>query len=194
MFHGRVRGTVGSATDTEGNMIATAGCVASDSAEVKLDTLHQLHRASLFNYLVKLTLGDRLLAEDILQETFLRAWRHLLRDEAADIEIFRPWLFTVARRLVVDMLRARRARPTEVMAEDLTRISAAEDRIDEVVGAHTVQEALRQLSVEHRVVLLELYFHGRSPTELAVLLNVPLGTVKSRAYYAKQALRAQLDR
>ncbi|WP_158603523.1 sigma-70 family RNA polymerase sigma factor [Micromonospora radicis] len=175
-------------------MIATAGCVASDSAEVKLDTLHQLHRASLFNYLVKLTLGDRLLAEDILQETFLRAWRHLLRDEAADIEIFRPWLFTVARRLVVDMLRARRARPTEVMAEDLTRISAAEDRIDEVVGAHTVQEALRQLSVEHRVVLLELYFHGRSPTELAVLLNVPLGTVKSRAYYAKQALRAQLDR
>ncbi|MEV6810741.1 sigma-70 family RNA polymerase sigma factor [Micromonospora sp. NPDC051296] len=175
-------------------MIATAGCLTSGSAEVKLDTLHQLHSASLFNYLVKLTLGDRLLAEDILQETYLRAWRHLLRNEDADIEIFRPWLFTVARRLVVDMLRARRARPTEVMAEDLTRICVGEDRIDQVVGAHIVRDALRQLSVEHRVVLLELYFHGRSPTEVAALLDVPLGTVKSRAYYAKQALRAQLER
>ncbi|WP_433531800.1 sigma-70 family RNA polymerase sigma factor [Micromonospora sp. CA-263727] len=175
-------------------MIATAGCVASESAEVKLHTLHKLHSVALLNYLVKLTLGDRLLAEDILQETYLRAWRHLLRNEAADIAIFRPWLFTVARRLVVDMLRARRARPTEVMAEDLTRICAGEDRIDEVVGAHVVRDALRQLSVEHRVVLLELYFYGRSPTELATLLGIPLGTVKSRAYYAKQALRAQLDR
>ncbi|PZG14874.1 RNA polymerase subunit sigma [Micromonospora craterilacus] len=174
-------------------MTATAGCVASGSAEVKLDTLHQLHRAALFNYLVKLTLGDRQLAEDLLQETFLRAWRQLLRDDDTDIEIFRPWLFTVARRLVVDMLRARRVRPVEVMAEDLTRIHAADDRIDQLVGAHVVRDALGRLSAEHRVVLLELYFRGRLPAEVAAQLGVPLGTVKSRAFYAKQALRAYLD-
>lgn len=170
-----------------------AAAAPTTSAGARLTRLHELYSKQLLNYLVKLTLGDRRQAEDILQETFVRAWRHLSTHEDTDLDTFRPWLYTVARRLVVDMLRSRRSRPSEVMMDDLTRLSVSEDTIADVVSARAVREALLRLRPDQRGVLIELYFHGRSPSEVAARLGVPVGTVKSRAHYAKQALRAYLD-
>ncbi|GGM63328.1 sigma-70 family RNA polymerase sigma factor [Dactylosporangium sucinum] len=162
-------------------------------ADTQLAKLHELHSNALLKYLVKLTLGDSRLAEDILQETFVRAWRHLSRYDDTDLDAFRPWLYTVARRLVVDMLRSRKSRPAEVMVDDLARLSVADDTIGNLVSAHAVRDALMRLRPEHRIVLIQLYYYGRSPSEVAEMLDIPLGTVKSRAYYAKQALRSHLD-
>jgi RNA polymerase sigma-70 factor (ECF subfamily) len=163
------------------------------TAEARLAALHNRYGPQLLNYLVKLTLGDRRLAEDILQETFLRAWRHLERSDDVDVDTFRPWLFTVARRLVVDVMRARKARPTEVMYEDFARVSLVDDTIGDAITAGTVRDALAQLRPDQRSLLLDLYYYGRSPAEVAADLDIPVGTVKSRSHLAKKSLRALLE-
>ena len=175
--------------DGAGSAEAAAAVAAS-----RLRALHEMYSKALFNYLVKLTLGDRRLAEDITQETFVRAWNHLRRNEDTDVETFRPWLYTVARRLVVDMVRARRARPVEVIVDDMSLLSTHEDTVGDLVMARTVQEALMRLEPPQRALLIDLYYHGRTPTEVAAKLNIPVGTVKSRTYYAKRALRSHLER
>jgi RNA polymerase sigma-70 factor (ECF subfamily) len=158
----------------------------------RLRELYRLYSRPLLNYLGKLTLGDLRLAEDICQETFMRAWSHLRQHAEADLDAFRPWLYTVARRLVVDMVRARRARPVEVIVEDLAQLAPTQDSASGVVMAGAIRQALLRLEPAQRQLLIDLYYHGRSPREVAEELNIPVGTVKSRAYYAKRALRTYL--
>lgn len=175
-------------------MSAAAGATAvAVTADEQLTELYESYGRPLLNYLVKLTLGDRRLAEDIHQETFIRAWRHLSNHDVVDLEAFRPWLYTVARRLVIDSLRARRARPPELMVDDLSHLPVTEDATSGIAAAHALREAMLKISTEHRYVLIELYYHGRTPTEVANALGIPVGTVKSRAYYARLALRTHLD-
>jgi RNA polymerase sigma-70 factor, ECF subfamily len=177
-------------------MVATSGSAVqqlAQSAEDKLAVLDRLFRQPLLGYVGRTMLGDQAAAEDIVQETFTRAWRYLGQHDDVDPATLRPWLYTVARRLVIDVLRARRARPTEVMMEDLARLAVAEDGIAGLVRAESLRAALLELSAHHRHVLIELYFHDRSPAEIAQRLGVPIGTVRSRSYYAKRALRKHLE-
>jgi RNA polymerase sigma-70 factor (ECF subfamily) len=156
--------------------------------EESYDLLYRLHARPLFRYLLRLTLGDRREAEDCLQETFLRTWRWL-QEHTVDPEIMRPWLYTVARRIVIDGVRARQARPTEVAATDLNLLSQPGNDIDRLVQVHALRSALLSLTPEHRATLIELFYHERTAKEAAEILGIPEGTVKSRAYYAVQALR-----
>jgi RNA polymerase sigma-70 factor (ECF subfamily) len=148
------------------------------------------HGGPLLAYATRLTGGDRQRAEDIVQETLLRAWRH---PEALDPERGspRPWLATVARNLAVDGHRSRQARPPEVGADALS-IVAVPDHADRVLETWIVTDALRTLSPEHREVIVETYFRGKSVAEAAATLRIPPGTVKSRTYYALRALRLAL--
>jgi RNA polymerase sigma-70 factor (ECF subfamily) len=98
---------------------------------------------------------------------------------------------TVARNLVTDRARARAVRPAEV-AEIEDRPPVESDHSEAVVNTMVVMDALEQVSPEHREVLVELYYRGRSVTEAAQELGVPPGTVKSRSYYALRALRTVL--
>jgi RNA polymerase sigma-70 factor (ECF subfamily) len=131
------------------------------------------------------------LAEDLLQETMLQAWRKLdhLPTEAESV---RRWLFTVARRIAIDASRARRARPTEVGVSDISQLPSTDDPIDRIITAETVRQALPKLTPAHREILSELHYFGRSTQEAAVQLGIPERTVKSRAYYALRALRAAI--
>jgi hypothetical protein len=101
----------------------------------------------------------------------------------------RPWLYTVARRIVIDGLRARQARPTEVSATNLNLLSQPDNDIERLVQVHALRSALQSLSPEHRAALIELFYHERTAKEAAEVLGIPEGTVKSRAHYALQALR-----
>jgi len=188
-------GTVGRDWVDGGSTVTAGPSLPSADAtgESQLASLQRMFGPHLFTYLIKITLGDRALAEDLLQETFLRAWRYLQAHNDVDIEAFRPWLFTVARRLMIDALRARRARPPEVMYEDTGPASRTQNAIEDLVTAETVREALLRLRPEQRDLLLQLYHHGRSFNDVAKNLNIPIGTVKSRSHLAKQALRAALD-
>jgi RNA polymerase sigma-70 factor (ECF subfamily) len=151
--------------------------------------LYDEHGGPLLGYILRLTGGDRQQAEDVVQETLLRAWRH---PEALTGRPVRPWLFTVARNLVVDAHRARQARPPEAGEASLAALPAV-DEIDRALESWTVAEALADLSPQHRAVLVETYYRGRSVAEAAVALGVPPGTVKSRTYYALRALKLALE-
>jgi RNA polymerase sigma-70 factor, ECF subfamily len=161
------------------------------ASETLMRVLYDEHAGALLGYVSRLTAGDRQRAEDIVQETFLRAWRHP-EALAAERGSLRPWLFTVARNLAVDAHRARRARPREVSDEALAVVPAS-DELDRALEAWQVADAVATLSPEHRSVLVETYYRGRSVAESAAVLGIPPGTVKSRTYYALRALRLALQ-
>ena len=175
-----------------------------DSAEGAIDVpadedvvrqLYALHGSALLGFVLRLVDGDRQRAEDVVQETLLRAWRHpeALAEHRGST---RAWLFTVARNLVVDGVRARAARPQEVSDAALWSVPAVESVEAEVERAALgweVADAVSSLAAHHRDVLVQTYFLGRSVNEAAVALKVPPGTVKSRTYYALRQLRLLLE-
>ncbi len=92
----------------------------------------------------------------------------------------------------MDAARARRARPQEV-AEDGLALVPIEGPIDRALLAREVADALGTLGADHRAVIVETYYRGRTVTEAAEVLGLPAGTVKSRAFYALRALRLALE-
>jgi RNA polymerase sigma-70 factor, ECF subfamily len=165
------------------------GTRGSASDEMLVRTLYAEHAGPLLRYALHLTSGDRQRAEDIVQETLLRAWMH---PDAIAERPARPWLFAVARNLAVDAYRARRARPREVGEAALELVSAP-DEADRALESWAVADAVRALRPDHRRVLLETYYRGKSVAEAAVALGVPPGTVKSRTFYALRALKLALE-
>jgi len=135
--------------------------------------LHDAHAGALYSFCLSYT-GDPQRAEDIVQEVLVRAWRHAttLRQDPRPV---RPWLFTIARNLLTDAHRAEQARPT-LAAED-TAVHRVQGRDD----------------IEHREVLVQAHWMGRSVGEIAEVLGIPAGTVQSRTYYAVRALRLALE-
>ncbi|MFD0584943.1 sigma-70 family RNA polymerase sigma factor [Dactylosporangium darangshiense] len=156
-----------------------------------MTALHANHAPSLHRFLLRLTLGESYLAEDLLQETMLRAWRNI-EDVPHGYESERRWLFTAARRIAIDAARARQARPPETGVTDLARLPEADDPIERLIITQTMREALPKVTPAHRAVLIEMYYFGRSTAEAAARLGIPEGTVKSRVHYALRALRAAL--
>ena len=157
-----------------------------------MQQLHDEHAAALWRYCLSLTGQDRARAEDVTQETLLRAWRH--RDVlAGPSPSVRAWLFTVARNIVIDDWRSRRARPEVPVAEVPEQRRGDDDGTDQLLLSWVVAEALTHLSEDHRAVLLECYYRGRSVADAGRLLGIPEGTVKSRTHYALRALRLALE-
>lgn len=161
-------------------------------ADRRIQELHRLHATALFRFLLRWTYGERQTAEDLLQETLVRAWKNLDYLNP-DLTMVRPWLYTVARRIAVDATRARRARPAEVGIDNLSAVPDGANDIDRMLDAHGLRLALSQLSVDHRQVLIEIYYRGRSLSEAAEVLGVPEGTVKSRCHHALRGLRKAFE-
>jgi RNA polymerase sigma-70 factor (ECF subfamily) len=158
--------------------------------EELLDALYAEYAGPLLDYVERLLGGDRFQAEDVVQETLMRAWRNA---DVLATETARPWLFTVARRLVIDRYRGARRRPPSVSSEAAIGALAAPDELDGALLTWEVAEALRSLSPDHRRVLLEVHYRDRSVAEAALVLGIPEGTVRSRTYYALRALRLALE-
>lgn len=160
------------------------------AGEEAMGEVWQAHGPSLLRFALKLTLGDRQRAEDIVQETLVRAWRHPEIVGSGQTPI-RAWLFTVTRHIAIDMWRARvRSEGAEEVIDDRhEELPDPVELIERTVDALDVQAAVDLLSAEHRQVITEMYFHGHSAAETAEILDIPLGTVKSRSYYALRALR-----
>ncbi|HYJ50156.1 MAG TPA: sigma-70 family RNA polymerase sigma factor [Microbacterium sp.] len=155
----------------------------------RLGALYDAHAAPVWRYVVRLT-GDRAGADDIVQETLLRAWRNprMLEQDPATM---RSWMMTVARNLVIDDARSARRRHEHVVAEVPERVGA--DDTDALFEALLIEEALAVLSPEHRAVILRCYYGGRSVAQAAGELDIPEGTVKSRLHYGLRAMRLALQ-
>lgn len=162
----------------------------SDQDAALLRALHDEHGDALFAHALRLVNGDRQRAEDLVQETLLRAWRH---PETLDPTRVRSWLFTTARNLAIDAWRRRSVRVGEVYPDVMPEPPPTEDEADRAVEAWTVAEALSRLSAQHREVLVECFYQGRSVAEASARLGVPPGTIKSRTHYALRSLRMVLE-
>lgn len=154
-----------------------------------LRALAESHGEAVRRYVVHLT-GNANNADDIVQETLLRAWR-TPKIMSQPTESTRSWLFTVARNLVIDEYRSARRRH-ELTTDELPE-RAERDRTDALFEALLIEEALGALGYEHRSVIVHSYYGGRSIVEIAVELSIPEGTVKSRLHYGLRALRLALQ-
>jgi RNA polymerase sigma-70 factor (ECF subfamily) len=159
-----------------------------DQAEL-MRVLYAEHAAALWRYAMRLT-GDRVQAEDVVQETLLRAWRRpqILdqRERSA-----RAWLFTVARNLVVDEFRSARSR--REFGTDSPPEQATPDTTDAALDSWLIADALTQLTPDHRAVLVRAYYQGMSTRQIAEALDIPDGTAKSRLHYALRTMRLTLQ-
>jgi len=138
-----------------------------------LRLLYEQHAGSLLMFALRLTGGDRRRAEDVVRETLLRAWRDAHRLSRPGGQL-RPWLMTVARQIATG----------DPVPESRPGLP------DDSDGA--VARALRHLRPTDREILIETYFRGRTVTEAAATLNLPVETVRSRTYLALRALRTAL--
>jgi RNA polymerase sigma-70 factor, ECF subfamily len=162
---------------------------APAAAVALLRALHEEHGPDLLRYALRHT-GNRQLAEDVVQETFTRAWRHPGR-VAGDRGSARSWLFTVARNLIIDDLRSARHNREQAM-EAVPEVSTSDD-VDGILDRILLADALASLSPEHRAVIVDAYYLGRPLREVAERLGIPEGTVKSRLHYGVRALRLALE-
>jgi RNA polymerase sigma-70 factor (ECF subfamily) len=147
------------------------------------------HGTELFRF-ARRALGDTGLAEEAVQETFVRAWRAARSYDPARASQ-RTWLFAILRNVVIDLARARRVRP--VLADVDGTPSITDDGIDAALTAWQVDAALAELGGDHRRALVEVHWRGRPYAEVAAELGIPEGTVKSRVYHGLRALRRALE-
>ncbi|MFE6335537.1 sigma-70 family RNA polymerase sigma factor [Streptomyces sp. NPDC057798] len=187
-----MNGTMEAGTATPAPTRAHARHVASDTdCDAFVRDIYEQYGPLLVRYAARLLDGDWHRAEDILQETAARAWKHAQQLSTRG-EHIRPWLFTVARNLVIDHHRARQVRPLDLMpTEDL---DTSWDGTESTITTYAVLEALGELNEQQRTVIRLMYYLECSGAQAAERLGIPPGTVKSRTFYAVRALRKALEK
>lgn len=169
-----------------------AGGAESGRPQERMRTLYQIHGESLIRACLHWTRGDRQGAEDLMQETMLRAWRNLDKFDCEPAEL-RPWLMTVAQRIAIDLFRARSARPPESADNcSLEWLPESAEPLGRIHDRDMIRVALRGLSQDQRVALFHVYVLDQTIPETARRLGVPEGTVKSRVHYGLRTLRGTL--
>jgi RNA polymerase sigma-70 factor, ECF subfamily len=135
------------------------------------------------------SLGESTLAEEAVQETFMRAWRSRNRFDSS-LGSLRNWLFSIERRVVIDLAQARSSHSSVELDHDPPTMG---NQADQAMLGWQVEEALRRLRPEHRDVVQDIYFKNLPGREVAARLGVPEGTVRSRLFYALRSLRLILE-
>ncbi len=163
---------------------------AAPLPDAALRAVYDAHGPELYRF-ARRSLGDRGMAEEAVQEVFVRAWRASGSYDPARASQ-RTWLFAILRNVVIDLARARSVRPPLAHGEG-GETSAADDEIDRVLTTWQVEAALAELDDDHRSVLVEVHWRGRPYADVAAELGIPAGTVKSRVYYGLRAMRSALE-
>jgi len=175
--------------------------VSADPAEPSLhddggiDAAYAAHGAELYRFALR-GLGDVGAAQDVVQETFLRAWRSADRYDS-EVASLRVWLFAIARNAMIDHARASAVRPWEANVQDVSATDAAngkvEDPIEHLMRSWMVQEALQRISGQHRTAIVETHLKERPYAEVAAEQGIPIGTLRSRVFYGLKSLRVALE-
>lgn len=168
--------------------------------QAALQELYARYRPRLWRYLAQQLArghGDTGLVEEVLQDVFVAVWRQAggFRGEARVV----TWLFHIARHRALNARRDASRRIEDAASRHASEGGTAEEAAwqqpsceDEVLERMTLADALTRLSPKHREVLQLVFYHGVALAEVAQILDVPVGTVKSRLSYARRALAGQL--
>src|SRR5690349_12674851 len=146
----------------------THAALASDDG---VRAVYAAHGPELYRFAVR-SLGDAGLAEEAVQETFVRAWQAADRFDDA-LGSLRTWLFAIVRNVVIDLSRARAVRPALASESTEHDVIDLDDEFEHSLVAWQVEEALQRLSAEHRDALVEVHYRGRPYHEVAEELGVP---------------------
>lgn len=165
--------------------------LASGESEDAVRALYRVYGGGLYGYALR-RLGDRGLAEEVVQDVLTRVWRSADHFDPARASV-RTWVYGIARNALVDADRRRRARPPLAADDRADDVADETEPFEQAITRWHVQEAIRRLKPEHRQVLELVYFNGMALRDVATELGVPVGTVKSRCFYALENLRLSLD-
>ena len=151
------------------------------------------YETPVYNYVLRLTNGDRALAEDLTQEVFLRVFQGLPRFSLRCK--FTTWLFQVTKNRVLDELRARVRRPmTPVTLDDIPPLEAIDQPVERVEAIDALWRAIDELNVDLKMALLLRDVVGLSYNEIADSLEITLATVKWRIFKAREDVQLALAR
>lgn len=153
-----------------------------------VEEIYREHAPALRRFVMGITSSPDQ-AEDVVQETILRIWKQAPGTTTS----MRSYLFRTARNITIDNFRRQKRRPQQTQTEDLDQMAVTVEHVDGLLMKVLMEEALTRLSAEHRDVIIALHYRRFTAVEAAGRLNIPAGTVKSRAFYALKALRAVLD-
>ncbi|MFZ0668401.1 MAG: sigma-70 family RNA polymerase sigma factor [Acidimicrobiales bacterium] len=156
--------------------------------EAGLHAVFVSHGGELFGF-ARRSLGDSGLAEEAVQETFMRAWRSRHRFNP-ELGTLRGWLFAIERRVLIDLAHKRTATEADELVNDPVFL---ENQVEQSMLGWQVEEALRRLRPEHKSVIQDFYFANLPGKEVAARHGVPEGTVRSRLFYALRSLRLILE-
>jgi RNA polymerase sigma-70 factor (ECF subfamily) len=159
--------------------------------EETMRVLYRTYGGELYGFAVN-CLGDRGLAEEVVQDVFTRVWRHAESFDP-DKASFRTWIYGIARHAIIDLERRRAVRPALASRPDDTDELSTDDSIEQALLSWQVAAALARLTPEHQQVIRLAHFQGMRLREIAEQTGVPLGTVKSRVSYALRGLRLALE-
>jgi RNA polymerase sigma-70 factor (ECF subfamily) len=165
------------------------GRVARSGDERAMSVLYDRYAGLIYGAGVRY-LGDRALAEDLVQDVFTAVWRNASGFDPSRAR-FATWVYRITRNRATDLIRRRRAR-VRTVGGDSPLEPGEEDATGELLRSFDLASALSRLSPVHREVLTLAYFEGLSQSEISRRTNTPLGTVKSRTTAALRALRESM--
>jgi RNA polymerase sigma-70 factor, ECF subfamily len=167
------------------------GRLRSDGTGEALRALYRSYAGELYGFALN-GLGEREAAEEIVQEVFLRAWRHADDYDPRRASV-RTWLYQIARHAIIDARRRAAVRPGLALHEPAGEEEATAPSIEQAMLGWQVAAALERLTPEHRQVIRLAHFQGLTMREIAERTELPIGTVKSRTWYALRSLRLVLE-
>ncbi len=153
----------------------------------------RMYETPVYNYVLRLTNGDKTLSEDLTQEVFLRVFQGLPRFSMRCK--FTTWLFQVTKNRVLDELRARERRPlAPVSLEDAPHLEVVDQPVERVETIDALWRAIEGLPVDLKMALLLRDVVGLSYNEIADALEVTLATVKWRIFKGREDVQIALAR
>ena len=161
-----------------------------DTGEAVRDLYHS-YAGELYGFALN-ALGERGVAEEVVQEVFTRAWRHADSYDPGRGSV-RTWLYQIARHAIIDARRRASVRPSLPLHEPSERDEGTGHTIEQAMLGWQVVSALERLSPEHRQMIRLAHFQGLTMREIAERCDLPVGTVKSRTWYALRSLRLVLE-
>jgi RNA polymerase sigma-70 factor, ECF subfamily len=171
-------------TDDDSELVAR--CLAGQTAA--FEPLVERYQRPLFNLAFRM-LGSYDAAVDATQNAFIKAYQHL--DSFDSTKRFFSWIYRILKNECLNVLRDRR--PLEPLPPDLRASGSPGDDLERRERRAAVQAALRELTVEHREVILLRHFTELSYEEIAAALDIPVKTVRARLYTARRRLATLLE-